>query len=106
MKTSTFSIDKTDDAIDTYNVDKALKAYQGCLAPLHYHELWSEVVNDFRNVDTKIEERETVINVELFYDKMTLDNDEESALIFGTNRVIYGKYSFFHFLWLPIIFYS
>jgi hypothetical protein len=49
-------------------------------------------VNDFRNVDTKLEERETVINIELFYDKMTLDEEEESALIFGTNRVTFSKY--------------
>ena len=59
--------------------------------PLHYHELWSEIVNDFRNVETKLAERETVINIELFYDFMTLDETRESALIFGTNRVVYSK---------------
>ena len=59
--------------------------------PLHYHELWSEIVNDFRNVETKLAERETVINIELFNDCMTLDETRESALIFGTNRVVYSK---------------
>jgi CRISPR/Cas system-associated endonuclease Cas3-HD len=72
-------------------VTKALEAYQACFVPLHYHELWSEVVNDFKNVDTKLKERETIINMELFYDKMTLDEEEDSALIFGTNRVTYSK---------------
>ncbi|CAF3445449.1 unnamed protein product [Rotaria sp. Silwood1] len=81
--------DKTDDDIDTFNVNKALATYQACLVPLHYHELWSEIVHDFKNVDTTLKERETVISFELFYDKTTLDEEKDSALIFGTNRVTF-----------------
>ena len=84
-------LDKTDDGIDDYDVKTALEAYQACLVPLHYHELWSEIVKDYKDVDTKLAERETIINVELFYDKLTLDETEESALIFGTNRIVYSK---------------
>ncbi len=87
-----FIIDTTDDDIDSYNVDKALATYQECLVPLHYHELWSEIVNDFKNVDTTLDERGTVINTELFYDKTTLDEEEDTALVFGTNRVTFGKF--------------
>ncbi len=98
IKSFSFLIDNTNDDVDTYDVDKALKTYQERLVPLHYHELWSEIVNDFKNVDTKLEERETVINIGLFYDKNTLDEEEESALIFGTNRVTFGKYLFFRLI--------
>ena len=90
-----FLSDDTNNDVDEYDVQKALQSYQACLVPLHYHELWSEIVNDFRNVDTKLEERETVINIELFRDQMTLDQEAQSALIFGTNRVIYSKFRFF-----------
>lgn len=68
-----------------------MKIYQECLVPLHYHELWSEIVSDFHNVDTKLQERETTIDVQLFYDQTTLDKECESALIFGTNRVTIGN---------------
>jgi hypothetical protein len=71
--------------------------YQTYLTPLYYHELWSEIVHDYINVDTKLEQRETVINIGLFYKELTLDEDEETALIFGTNRATYGK-SWFSFL--------
>ncbi len=93
-----YLIDKTNNDIDTYDVDKALKTYQECLVPLQYHELWSEIVSDFRNVDTKLEERETIINVQLFHNEITLDEEEESALIFGTNRVTFGKSLFFRLI--------
>ncbi|CAF1447780.1 unnamed protein product [Adineta steineri] len=82
--------DETNNDIDSFNVDKALELYQGCLVPLYYHELWSEIMKDFINVETTLKERETVINVSLFYEKETLDETEESALIFGTNRVTYN----------------
>lgn len=85
-----FFLDKTKNDVDNFDVDSALKTYQACLVPLHYHELWSEIVNDFRNVDTKLNERETTINIQLFYDRVTLDEQRESALIFGTNRVTFG----------------
>ncbi|CAF4213213.1 unnamed protein product [Adineta steineri] len=82
--------DKTNNDIDSFNVGKALELYQGCLVPLYYHELWSEIISDFKNVETTLKERERVINVSLFYEKETLDETEESALIFGTNRVTYN----------------
>ncbi|CAF3448776.1 unnamed protein product [Rotaria sp. Silwood1] len=89
LKSVQTTYDKTDDDIDTFNVNKALATYQACLVPLHYHELWSEIVRDFKNVDTTLKERETVISFELFYDKTTLDEEKDSALIFGTNRVTF-----------------
>jgi hypothetical protein len=93
-----YFIDRTNKSVHEYDVERAFKTYQECLVPLHYHELWSEVVNDFKNVDTKLEERQIVINIELFYDKLTLDDEKESALIFGTNRVIYSKSFPFHLI--------
>ncbi|CAF3567573.1 unnamed protein product [Adineta steineri] len=82
--------DETNNDIDSFNVDKALDLYQRYLVPLYYHELWSEIIKDFKNVETKLEERETVINASLFFDENTHDQTKESALIFGTNRVIYN----------------
>jgi hypothetical protein len=101
-KTFTSIIDKTNHDIHTYNVDRALATYQACLVPLHYHELWCEIVNDFKNVDTKIKERETIINVQNFHPKTTLDEENDSALIFGSNRVTFSKcLSFFlHLIYL------
>ncbi|CAF4158559.1 unnamed protein product [Adineta steineri] len=81
--------DETNDDIDSFNVNKALHLYQECLVPLYYHELWREIINDFKNVDTTLEERETVINASLFFDENTHDKTKESALIFGTNRMTY-----------------
>ncbi|CAF3939048.1 unnamed protein product [Rotaria sp. Silwood2] len=82
--------DKTNDDIDTFNVNKALATYQACLVPLHYHELWSEIARDFKNVDITLKERETEISFKLFYNKTTLDEEKDSALIFGTNRVTFA----------------
>ncbi|CAF3698007.1 unnamed protein product [Rotaria sordida] len=89
LKLAQKTYDKTNDDIDTFSVNNALATYQACLVPLHYHELWNEIVKDFKNVDVTLKERETVIHFELFYDKMTLDEEKESALIFGTNRVTF-----------------
>ncbi|CAF1182581.1 unnamed protein product [Adineta steineri] len=83
--------DETNDDIDSFNVNKALDLYQGCLVPLYYHELWNEIIKGFKNVETTLEERETVINASLFFDENTHDKTKESALIFGTNRMIYSR---------------
>lgn len=66
--------------------------------PLHYHELWSEIVKDFLNVERKLEDRKTTINIESIVEKLTLDEERESALIFGINRVMFGMLLFFLFL--------
>ena len=78
--------------MDTFDVDSALDFYQECFGPLQYHELWSEIASDFRNVETTLDERKTTINVDLHFDKMTLDEEEETALVFGTNRVTYSRF--------------
>ncbi|UJR26954.1 hypothetical protein I4U23_008261 [Adineta vaga] len=82
--------DRTNNSVLPYDVKNALALYQACLVPLHYHELWSEIVSDFKNVVTTLSERETVIDTELFYDITTFDQEDESALIFGTNRVTFA----------------
>ncbi|CAF0735561.1 unnamed protein product [Adineta ricciae] len=81
--------DETSVDVLSYNVNEAFKLYQACLVPLHYHELWSEIVNDCKNVVTKLEDRETEIDATLFYDRPTLDGRTQAALIFGTNRVTF-----------------
>ncbi|CAM4798071.1 unnamed protein product [Rotaria magnacalcarata] len=82
--------DHTNHNVENFNVEQALRAYQECLVPLHYHELWSEIVNDFKNVDVTLNQRTTDINFQQFYNKQTLDEEEDSALIFGTNRVTFA----------------
>ena len=72
-------------------MDEAFRLYQACLVPLHYHELWSEIVNDCKNVVTKLEDREMEIDATLFCDRPTLDGQAQGALVFGTNRVTFGK---------------
>jgi hypothetical protein len=69
--------------------------------------LWSEIVGDYKNVDAALEKRETVINAHKFYPQTTLDDEEESALIFGTNRVTFGKfYCFFSLIYRVFIIHS
>ncbi|CAF3321766.1 unnamed protein product [Rotaria socialis] len=82
--------DHTNNNIEKFNVENALTAYQECLVPLHYHELWSEIANDFKDVDVALNQRTTDINFQEFYNKQTLDGEKDSALIFGTNRVIFA----------------
>ena len=94
-----YLIDKTDDDIESFNVGKALKLYQTCFVPLYYHELWTEIVNDYMNVDIALKERETVINAELFYEKTTVDEEKKTALVFGTNRVVFSKFCLFHLMY-------
>jgi hypothetical protein len=98
--------DDTDDDVEDYDVKSAVEKYQACLTPLYYHELWSEIVNDYKNVDTKLEERETAINIQYFHQSVTLDEEEETALIFGTNRVTYGKSLFYFRLKSNVYFFS
>lgn len=93
--TFAFLIDTSDNTVERFDAEKALAAYQECLVPLHYHELWNEIVNDFKNVDVTLEQRQTIINFQLFYDRATLDGEENTALMFGTNRVKFSKILFF-----------
>ena len=83
--------DNSNDDVENFDVNSALDTYQECFGPLHYHELWNEILSDFRNVESKFEERGTTIEVDLHFDKMTLDEDKDTALVFGTNRIIYSR---------------
>ena len=74
------------------NVKRALSNYHGALVPLHYHELWSEIVHDYKSVETTLEQRKTLLKLEKTFSKETLDEEYETALVFGTNRTTYGRY--------------
>ena len=84
-------LDETENHVDNFNVKAALGTYWDCLVPLHYHELWHEILSDYKSIETTLHERESTIEATLFYDKQTLDEEEDTALVFGTNRTIIGK---------------
>ena len=75
----------------SFDVKTALQKYQDTLVPLQYHELWFEIVHDYVNVETTLEKRTTTMKLADIIDKTTLDEEDETALVFGTNQVIYGK---------------
>lgn len=83
--------DHSDEDVDNYNVEEALKNYQDTLVPLHYHELWAEIVNDFSNVERTLNERQSSIQIYEFHPKQTRDKEYDTALIFGINKVTFGR---------------
>lgn len=85
-----FFVDGTDDGVNNFNVQMALKNYQDTLVPLHYHELWAEIVHDYKNIETNLETRRTTMKFAETFKKETLDETEDTALVLGTNQIIYG----------------
>jgi hypothetical protein len=45
---------------------------------------------DYRSVESRLNERQSLLITKLFFEKQTLDEEEGTALVFGYNRINYG----------------
>ncbi|CAF1462920.1 unnamed protein product, partial [Didymodactylos carnosus] len=82
------------DNVENINVVSALTKYVNCFVPLHYHELWFEIMHDSKDVETDSTERQTKVNVHRFIRQSTSeDEDEENSipttLIVGDHQTLF-----------------
>ncbi|CAF1408866.1 unnamed protein product, partial [Didymodactylos carnosus] len=83
--------DDDDDDDDDLNFDVKIASeyYRDCFIPLHYHELWCELVKDYINVDTDKAARETIITEEYIEDEDEILDEYKASLIVGTNQTLF-----------------
>lgn len=89
-------LDNSDNDITDFNAAEALQTYQNCFIPLHYHELWNNIIKDYN--DVKDSGHRTTIDVQ------EIDNfdqeEEDTSTLTGTYSTILSKRSFIHMIFL------
>jgi hypothetical protein len=84
-------LDNSDNDIKDFNATEALQTYQHCFIPLHYHELWSNIVKEYN--DGKDSGHRTSIDVQEI-DHFDHEEEEETSILTGTYSTIISKCSY------------
>jgi hypothetical protein len=87
-------LDESHDLSDPFDDEKSFETYRNRFVPLHYHELWANVVNKLKEFENTNEEHVASIDVQQVQYTTTSNKTEKAAILIGTYSSTLGEWIF------------